>query len=86
MGMCDGGVCLNKIDWICGFENNDDLDKVGDCFTSIVRRVPPWVKLDVIRKFCGVSLAQFTGNETLGLAFPGGRSQAMRQRGWCMGS
>jgi hypothetical protein len=63
------GSRLNKIDWICGSENNDDLNKVRDCFTSIVRHVSPWVKLDVIRKYCGVSLAKFIGNETLGLAF-----------------
>ena len=67
--MCNDGEFLNRIDWICGFENNDDVDKVVDCFSSIVRRAPPWVKLDTIRKFCGVSLATFTGNETLGLAF-----------------
>lgn len=61
MRLCDGGVCLNESDWRCGFENNDDGGKVEDCFWSLLRRVPPWVKLDRIRKFCGISLAQFAG-------------------------
>lgn len=61
MDLCKGGTCLNKRDWYCGFDNNADQRKVMDCFTGYVSRVPPWVKLDVIRKFCGVNLAQFTG-------------------------
>jgi hypothetical protein len=59
MTMCNNGECLRDVDWHCGFDNNDDLEKVEDCFTSLVGQVPPWVKLDQIRKFCGVRLAQF---------------------------
>jgi hypothetical protein len=61
MNLCNSGACLNESDWKCGFENNDDLAKVGDRFSSSVVKAAPWVKLDLIRKFCGVSLAQFTG-------------------------
>jgi hypothetical protein len=61
MTMCNGGVCLNETDWRCGFTNNVDLTKVQACFDDLVRKTPLWVKLDRIRKFCGVSLAQFDG-------------------------
>jgi hypothetical protein len=61
MKLCDSGVCLYESDWTCGFENNDDESKVEYCFWSLITKVPPWVKLDRIRKFCGVTLAQFTG-------------------------
>ena len=61
MKLCDGGVCLNELDWKCGFENNEDDNKVEDCFWSMIKKVPPWVRLDQVRKFCGVSLAQFAG-------------------------
>jgi hypothetical protein len=61
MRVCSNGECLRDVDWDCGFENNDDIEKVEDCFASLVRQVPAWVKLDQIRKFCGVRLAQFAG-------------------------
>jgi hypothetical protein len=60
--MRNSGECLNYQDWQCRFENNDDLEKVRECFSSLVVRVQPWVKLDILRKYCGVTLANFAVN------------------------
>src|SRR5690348_16583093 len=59
MHMCDNGNCLYERDWYCGFTNNDDDKKFENCFSRLVRTVKPWVKLDILRKYCGVSLAKF---------------------------
>jgi len=85
MHTCDAGECLYRSDWLCGFENNDDENKVIECFSNLVDRVQPWVKLDVLRKYCGVLLARFTGNETLGLHFQIANPQQCAEAGGVWG-
>lgn len=62
LNMCNDGECLNKIDWRCGFDNHDNYDEVvSDCFYKLAPKLEPWVKIDLLRKYCGVGYAKFTG-------------------------
>ena len=67
--MCDDGVCLDPIDWKCGFTVNSpkfqseqflDWDEaVNQCFDKMVRVVPVYTELDKVRKICGRRYMQF---------------------------
>jgi hypothetical protein len=67
--LCDNGVCLDEVDWRCGFtidslefesENHNDWnDAVESCFTQLARVAPVYTKLDKIRKICGRHYMQF---------------------------
>ena len=60
MNVCMAGECLYPQDWYCGFDLENST-KVEDCFMDTVDKVPPWTRLDLIRKYCGHRFAKFVG-------------------------
>lgn len=59
--MCRDGVCLDKIDWRCGFTVQWQINEIQDCFHELVFKVEDETELDVLRKYCGKKHAQFSG-------------------------
>lgn len=61
--LCDDGVCLDRVDWECGFtiaspkfEHPKFLntrEAIQSCFSDVVTKVPVYIWLDEIRKMCG---------------------------------
>jgi hypothetical protein len=61
MHACNGGECLPRVDWACGFSLEPD-DRLHDCISAVADAAKPWVRLDNVRKWCGQRFAVFTGN------------------------
>lgn len=61
---CNDGVCLDSVDWKCGFEidwydtTDGDFNK---CVIDVALRVKPWTSLNTISKYCGKKNAVFVG-------------------------
>jgi hypothetical protein len=61
--MCNNGVCLDPIDWKCGFSFDEGgiLDGVNSCFIANVMNAPLADTLGKLRLLCGRKYMVFTG-------------------------
>jgi hypothetical protein len=72
--MCNGGRCLHRIDWQCGFSISADMhneadrgwrifdEKVKACFVSLAGKAPLADTLGKVRLLCGRKYMIFAGN------------------------
>ncbi len=60
MDACCDGVCLNKVDWKCGFTNGDE-ETHERCMESLIPSLSPSERLGRVARYCGIRGAKFVG-------------------------